>query len=74
MVPLTIRHALRNVNSDLCSLISGGEHKFDSFVLNSKGDKIMFSIESSIVEEQSRVLNGCKFQLQVEFEPLGEGG
>ena len=34
----------------------------------------MLPIVSPIVEQQSRLLNGCKLQLEIEFKPLGQRG
>ena len=34
----------------------------------------MLPIVSAIVEEQARLLNGCKLQLEIEFKPLSERG
>ena len=34
----------------------------------------MLPIVSPIVEEQARLLNGCKLQLEIELKPLGQRG
>ena len=75
MVPVTIRYTTNYLDINLSSLLAtGGKHKFYSFILNGEGDKIMLPIVSPIVEEQARLLNGCKLQLEIEFKPLGERG
>ena len=75
MVPLTIRYTSNYLDINLGSLLAtGGKHKFYSFILNGEGDKIMLPIVSPIVEQQSRLLNGCKLQLEIEFKPLGQRG
>ena len=75
MVPLTIRYTSDYLDINLSSLLTpGGKHKFYSFILNGEGDKIMLPIVSPIVEQQSRLLNGCKLQLEIEFKPLGQRG
>ena len=71
MVPLTIRYTSDYLDINLSSLLTpGGKHKFYSFILNGEGDKIMLPIVSPIVEEQARLLNGCKLQLKIEFKAL----
>ena len=73
MVPVTIRYTSNYLDINLSSLLTpGGKHKFYSFVLNGEGDKIMLPIVSPIVEEQTRLLNGCKFQLEIELKALSE--
>ena len=72
MVPLAVRHAHGGRNPNLGHRVSGGEHKFYSLALNGEGDKIVLAIKSAIVEEETRVLDGGKFQLNIEFESLSE--
>ena len=55
VVPLSIRHSSGDVHSDLsrvrASVAPGREHKFDSFILNGQGDKIMLAVVSAIVQQ-----------------------
>ena len=74
MMPLSVRDASNNVNLHLSALgTTGGEHKFDSFILNGERDKIMFSVVSSIVQQKARLLYCGELQLEVKFKALCEG-
>ena len=72
MVPLPIGNTHGGSDSNLGHGVAGGEHKFNSLALNGKRDKIVLAIKSAIVEEETGMLNGGKFELNIEFEPLSE--
>ena len=70
MVPLAVGCILRSVNSDLCSLVSGGKREFFSLVFYGERDGIVLPIGPAIVQKRSKVFNGYKFKLYIEFKPL----
>ena len=72
MVPLAIGHTHGRSYPNLGHDVPGGEHKFDSLALNGEGDKIVLAIKSAIVEEETGMLDGGKFKLNIEFESLSE--
>ena len=72
MVPLAVGHTHRGSHPNLGHRVAGGEHKFHSLALNGERDKIVLAIKSAIVEEETRMLDGGKFKLNIEFESLSE--